>query len=585
MHETYDKSKHYNLLIAENKKNDKKKRVSFSLFQADTFEEIANLRKIRENQLNNFVMSKNKTNELRRSKEKNIKKYSDNSSSFNSNNSSNLFSQIGVKGSNSNNTHSNSLSMGIRINSQESDKKSHTFSENSLKHSKENKEIMNQSIINAEEKKKEDEIKRNILKEKEEKHNKKFEDNKMKKELEEKKKKEIEEKKKKEENDKVKRDMEEKNRKEQEEKKKKEQEEQIQKEIEEKIRKELEEKIRKEQEEKIKKELEEKIKKELEDKLQKEKEEEEKRKQEEEEKKQREEEEKIKLLTLQANTTTFTSILNHLFKHSKSQKQKYFPLLKLCLEALIQENIDKFLNYETDETYYKYITNKINHYLFSKYFSSFLTNTKKKLHKKMLYNYHKGKAAKYLLYRQYKMKALTFSALSSFAIKQKQWINKIRSELSKGLLWSCLDSLKLYVNYKKIKRYFILKKQKRLFDAIVKNNIEASEMDKKAQKVFLIFTYKSFFHKAKRNILITKGQIVNEKIAKEYRKQNLLKKIFNLIYSYYKVKKEKILKSKKRFMVNHENKDYINIQVTQKEVVKFKNNSAIKRVSNKINLV
>lgn len=567
MHETYDKSKHYNLLIAENKKNDKKKRVSFSLFQADTFEEIANLRKIRENQLNNFVMSKNKTNEQRRSKEKNIKKNFDNSSSFNSNNSSNLLSKIGVKGSNSNNTFNSSLSMGIRINSQESDKKNNIYSESSNKFIKEKEEIVKQPILNVEEKKKkEEEINRNILREREEKQKKEFEDNQIKKELEEKRKKE-------------------KLRKEKEEKKKKEQEEQIQKEIEEKIRKELEEKIRKEQEEKIKKELEEKIKKELEDKLEKEKEEEEKRKQEEEEKRQKEEEEKIKLLTLQANTTTFTSILNHLFKRSKSQKQKYFPLLKLCLEALIQENIDKFLNYETDETYYKYITNKINHYLFSKYFSSFLANTKEKLHKKMLYNYHKGKAAKYLLYRQYKMKALTFSALSSFAIKQKQWINKIRSELSKGLLWSCLDSLKLYVNYKKIKRYFILKKQKKLFDAIVKNNIDASEMDKKAQKVFLIFTYKSFFHKAKRDILITKGQIVNEKIAKEYRKQNLLKKIFNLIHSYYKVKKEKIMKSKKKFMVNHENKDYINIQVTQKEVVKFKNNSAIKRVSNKINLV
>ena len=49
--------------------------------------------------------------------------------------------------------------------------------------------------------------------------------------------------------------------------------------------------------------------------------------------------------------------------------------------------------------------------------------------------------------------------------------------------------------------------------------------------------------------------------------------------------KEKEIKSKKRFMVKHENKDYINIQVTKKEVVNFKNNSALRKISNKINLV
>ena len=58
-----EKSKHYNILNLEGKKNNKKKRVSFSLFQAETFEEIANLRKIREASLNNFLESKLKTNQ------------------------------------------------------------------------------------------------------------------------------------------------------------------------------------------------------------------------------------------------------------------------------------------------------------------------------------------------------------------------------------------------------------------------------------------------------------------------------------------------------------------------------------------
>ena len=63
MNEGFEKSKHYNILNAEGKKNNKKKRVSFSLFQAETFDEIEKLRKMREAQLNNFLESKLKTNQ------------------------------------------------------------------------------------------------------------------------------------------------------------------------------------------------------------------------------------------------------------------------------------------------------------------------------------------------------------------------------------------------------------------------------------------------------------------------------------------------------------------------------------------
>ena len=106
---TYDKSKHYNLLIAENKKHDKKKRVSFSLFQADTFEELANLRKIREDQLKNFVMSKTKANEQRLNKIR--KKSPVSTSEYNSSSNENMISsQIGIKGSSSSHLNTNTLS-------------------------------------------------------------------------------------------------------------------------------------------------------------------------------------------------------------------------------------------------------------------------------------------------------------------------------------------------------------------------------------------------------------------------------------------------------------------------------------------
>ena len=545
---TYDKSKHYNLLIAENKKHDKKKRVSFSLFQADTFEELANLRKIREDQLKNFVMSKTKANEQRLNKIR--KKSPVSTSEYNSSSNENMISsQIGIKGSSSSHLNTNTLSSESNV--------IKTESENERMYKEREEREKERKIREKEEMlRKEKEMKEQKEKELKEKKDKEI------KELKEKEERELKEKKEKEDNEKKEKEL---------------------LELKEKEKKELEEKIRKELEEKIKKEIEEKLKKEAEEKRIKEIEE---QNQKEEEQRQKEEEDKIKLLTLQANTTTFTSILSFLFKKSKSQRQKYFPLLISCLNELIQKNIDNFLNYETtDETYYKYIKNKTTHYLFSKYYSSFMSSTKEKLKKKMLYKFHKSKANKYLLYRQYKTKALSFGALASYAEKQKKWINQIRAELSKGLLWSCLDSLKLYVNYKKIKRYFLQKKQKKIFDALVQNDLDNIEMDKKAQKVFLIFTYKSFFKSTRREVLISKGKIVNEKIAKEYRKQSLMKKIFNVINVYYKTKKEKEIKSKKRFMVKHENKDYINIQVTKKEVVNFKNNSALRKISNKINLV
>lgn len=571
---TYDKSKHYNLLIAENKKHDKKKRVSFSLFQADTFEEIANLRKIREDQLKNFVMSKTKANEQRLNKIR--KKSPVSTSEYNSSSNENMLSsQIGIKGSSSSShLNTNTISSGSNVIKTES-KNERKFYEDKERNEKmyKEKEEKERKIKEIKEKeemlRKEKEMKEQKEKEIKEREIKQKKDKELK-ELKEKEERELKEKKEKEDNEKKEKELLELKEKEK-------------KELEEKIRKELEEKFRKEAEEKIKKEIEEKLKKEAEEKRLKEIEDQKKR---EEEQRQKEEEDKIKLLTLQANTTTFTSILSFLFKKSKSQRQKYFPLLISSLNALIQKNIDNFLNYETtDETYYKYIKNKTTHYLFSKYYSSFMSSAKEKLKKKMLYKFHKSKANKYLLYRQYKTKALSFGALASYAEKQKKWINQIRAELSKGLLWSCLDSLKLYVNYKKIKRYFLQKKQKKIFDALVQNDLDNIEMDKKAQKVFLIFTYKSFFKSARREVLISKGKIVNEKIAKEYRKQSLMKKIFNVINVYYKTKKEKEIKSKKRFMVKHENKDYINIQVTKKEVVNFKDNSAIRKISNKINLV
>ena len=227
---TYDKSKHYNLLIAENKKHDKKKRVSFSLFQADTFEEIANLRKIREDQLKNFVMSKTKANEQRLNKIR--KKSPVSTSEYNSSSNENMISsQIGIKGSSSSHLNTNTLSSESNV--------IKTESENERMYKEREEREKERKIREKEEMlRKEKEMKEQKEKELKEKKDKEI------KELKEKEERELKEKKEKEDNEKKEKEL---------------------LELKEKEKKELEEKIRKELEEKIKKEIEEKLKKEAED--------------------------------------------------------------------------------------------------------------------------------------------------------------------------------------------------------------------------------------------------------------------------------------------------------------------------------
>ena len=92
--------------------------------------------------------------------------------------------------------------------------------------------------------------------------------------------------------------------------------------------------------------------------------------------------------------------------------------------------------------------------------------------------------------------------------------------------------MKLYVNYKKIKRYFIQKKQKRIFDAIKNNKQLSLEMAKKAKKLSLIFEYKLFFKFTRKRILSKKGEDVNKKICEEFRKQSQMKNIFKTLQLY-----------------------------------------------------
>lgn len=183
------------------------------------------------------------------------------------------------------------------------------------------------------------------------------------------------------------------------------------------------------------------------------------------------------------------------------------------------------------------------------------------------------------------MKVLTFDTLNKYSHKQKAWIRATQSELLKSLVWSCIDSLKLYVNYKKIKRYLISNKTKKIFDALKSNKYLSIEMAKRSKKLSLIFEYKHFFTILKKKLLLKKGYGINAKIVDEFRRQNLMKRSFGKLQQYYYGKKEKENRAKKKFCNKYEGKDYINVIVTQKETVRFKGEMTYKRTSNKINIV
>ena len=561
-----EKSKHYNILNLEGKKNNKKKRVSFSLFQAETFEEIANLRKIREASLNNFLESKLKTNQpiiqniQNRSKQtspnrnygNSILKNTNQRKNDNKENNNKLYSIPKPQKKNLENTVEKKIEKNRKIFEKNENKKERNENDNEEK-----------KILEEEERKKKEEDLQKKIEEEEEEKNEKEEEEEEKNEKEEKEESDNEETKNLEEEERKKKEEEE------EELKKKLEEEERKKKEEEELKKKLEEeeKIRKEEEEKRLKLMEEKLKKELEEKLK------------------IEEEERIKNAILKANITTFYSTLNRIY-HSQNRKNYYFYFFLNQIKNILSYQFDYYLDYENnDQEYNNFIQSKIRFFLGKKFLNEYLITLKKEKEKKIIYNEYIKKANKFIQYRNYKMKAFIYEALFNFAKKQKQWIKNTQSELLKGLIWSCIDNMKLYVNYKKIKRYFIQKKQKRIFDAIKNNKQLSLEMAKKAKKLSLIFEYKLFFKFTRKRILSKKGEDVNKKICEEFRKQSQMKNIFKTLQLYYKMKLNKKTKTKKLFNFKHENKDFINIRVSQKETVKYNDNSTTKKISNRINVV
>ena len=282
-------------------------------------------------------------------------------------------------------------------------------------------------------------------------------------------------------------------------------------------------------EEKIKKEKEEedKLKEEM---LKKQKEEEELRKQIEEEelRKQIEEEEKKKKLT--DNISFLVSVLDNIYSISPQLKLNLIEIFFNNLFSYIDQKFDDYINYETTSPdYYQEIQDKTRIFQLKNYYYNFTNNLKEIKKKNDLYQEHQLKAEKYKKYLNYKLKAYAFNILLNFGIKQKAWIQSIQIELNKNLIWSCIDSLKLNVNYHKIKNYLQYKKKKKILTALKNNKQLSINLLKQGKKLCLIYEYRHFFNNCRKKILARKGKEINNKLVKEFRRQNLMRGLVNLI--------------------------------------------------------
>ena len=288
------------------------------------------------------------------------------------------------------------------------------------------------------------------------------------------------------------------------------------------------------------------------------------------------------------NIETFMKIISNIFnmknnkKKKRRMKKEVFDKLMKYNDILIQEN---YLEDEDKDIERKnYLENKKMFFIRKKAYDNFFQKIKEINYMKLINKKNNEEANKFYLYTLYKKKVTAFDALKNYAIKQKIWIQSIQAGLKKELIWSCIDSWKLYVNYKKIKRFLKLRKTKVIFDALRNNKQLSINLLKQGKKMSLILEYRHFFNNVRKSILAQKAKEINNKLLSEFRKQNLMKNLFNILKENHRNKKEKENKYRKMFLTKYEDKDFINIKIFCAETYKINNEFSIKQVQNKIQI-
>ena len=295
------------------------------------------------------------------------------------------------------------------------------------------------------------------------------------------------------------------------------------------------------------------------------------------------EENNIKKFNL--NVTNLYNILEKVFQISPTYKISLIQEFFTNLLNYIDYQFDKYLDYESnDSNFLQEIEEKSRLIHLNIYYNLFINNTKERIEKRKLYNEHKLKAKKYAQYINYKYKVYAFNNLLTFGIKQKEWIKTIRAGFMRKLIWECFENLKIYTNYRKAKGYLILRKKKIIFDTLKNNKQLSIQLLKNGKKLSLIFEYRHFFNNCRKKILGQKGKEINDKLVNEFRNQYLLRGIFNLIKKNRDIRKEK--KNAYNNMIinkNQRGKEFINIKVTRKETVRYQNGNTFMKIQSKIN--
>ena len=286
------------------------------------------------------------------------------------------------------------------------------------------------------------------------------------------------------------------------------------------------------------------------------------------------------------NIISLFNILEKIFNNSQTFKLYYIKEFFNNINNYIDKKFDLYIDYESSDPSFGEEMRKKTELISQKiYYNYFINKIRTIITKNKIYNEHKSKAKKYREYLNYKYKAYAFNNLYTFGKKQKEWIKSIQIGFKKKLVWDCIDSIKLYANYKKIKNYLRMKKKKKIFD-VLKNNKQLSlKLLKNGKKLNLIFEYRHFFNNCRKKILAKKGKEINEKLINEFRNQNLMKNIFNLLKTNREIKKAKKNIFDNIMMKNKISGEFINIKVTRKETVKFNNGNTLLRIQDKINII
>ena len=286
------------------------------------------------------------------------------------------------------------------------------------------------------------------------------------------------------------------------------------------------------------------------------------------------------------NAISFYNILEKIFNISPSFKYYYINEFFKNMRYYIDYKFDLYLDYHSTDPSFAEEVQKKSKIIHQKiYFNYFIDKIKNNIKKNKIYQEHKLKAQKYKEYLNYKYKVHAFNSLYTFGKKQKEWIKSIQIGFKKKLVWDCVDSLKLYANYKKIKNYLRIRKKKKIFDVLRNNKQLSIKLLKNGKKLNLIFVYRHFFNNCRKKILAKKGVEINDKLVNEFRNQNLMRNIFRLIKLNCEIKKAKKNRYENILVKNKIKSDFINIKVTRKETVKFNNGSTLMRIQNKINVI